>query len=223
MKSFKQMLKKIPFVSSLLQRTNKRILSPDTVIKGSNNKIINEGRFNNVVFDAIGDNNMIQVGKNSSVNNTLIYIRGNYHRIIIEENCYYGEGELWLEDDHCSLIIHSNTTVERGHLAATESYSSIEIQKDCMLARFVEIRTGDSHSIIDNTTGERINKAADVTLEEHVWVGAHAKILKGVTVGHNSIVGTGAVVAKNIPANSIVGGIPAKVLRSNVDWLRERI
>jgi acetyltransferase-like isoleucine patch superfamily enzyme len=92
-----------------------------------------------------------------------------------------------------------------------------------MLAKQVEIRTGDSHSIVDIVTGKRINYASNVILEEYVWVGAHSKILKGVRVGHNSIIGTGAIVTKDIPANSIAAGVPAKVLRSGVDWKRERL
>lgn len=192
-------------------------------IIGNNNVVDNQGTLTNVNFDIIGNDNSISIGKNSVINNTLIFIRGDKHRIIIEEGCYFGEGELWIEDDHCSLIIHSNTTVERAHLAVTEPYSTLEIHHDCMLARHVEIRTGDSHSIIDKQSGERINKAGDVTLMEHVWVGAHAIILKGVTIGNNSVIGTASLVTGDIPAHSIAAGIPAKVIRENVDWKRERI
>ncbi len=53
----------------------------------------------------------------------------------------------------------------------------------------------------------------DIVVEDDVWIGARAIILKGVTIGKGSIVGAGAVVTKTIPPYSIVGGIPAKVLR----------
>jgi carbonic anhydrase/acetyltransferase-like protein (isoleucine patch superfamily) len=198
-------------------------LSSPYLIKGLNNSIVNYGILKSVIIDIVGNNNEISIGKNTIINNTLIYIRGDGHRLIIEDNCYFGEGEMWIEDKNGQLIIRNKTTVERGHLAVTEPYSRLEIKEDCMLARHVEIRTGDSHSILDLRTGERINKAANVTLEEHVWVGAHAIILKGVTVGNNSIIGTSSVVNKDIPANSIAAGIPAKVIRTNIDWKRERI
>jgi acetyltransferase-like isoleucine patch superfamily enzyme len=192
-------------------------------VHGYNNKIENKGKLINVVFDIIGDNIHVIIGEGSVVKNAIIFIRGNHHRLVISKNCYFGEGELWMEDSHGSLLIHEYTTVERGHLAVTEPYSKLEIKKDCMLARHVEIRTGDSHSILDLETGERINKAANVTLEQHVWIGAHAKILKGVTIGENCIVGTSSVVTKDVPPNSLVVGIPAKIVRSNVVWKRERI
>jgi acetyltransferase-like isoleucine patch superfamily enzyme len=99
----------------------------------------------------------------------------------------------------------------------------MEIHKDCMLAKYVEIRTGDSHSIVDKETGKRINKAANVCIEEHVWIGAHAKILKGVTIGNNSVIGTASVVTKDVPEGSIASGVPARVIRTGISWDRKRI
>ncbi|MDE7056003.1 MAG: sugar O-acetyltransferase [Lactobacillus sp.] len=52
-----------------------------------------------------------------------------------------------------------------------------------------------------------------VHLEKNVWIGAGAKILPGVTVGENSIVAAGAVVTKSVPKNSIVAGVPAKIIK----------
>lgn len=53
----------------------------------------------------------------------------------------------------------------------------------------------------------------DVIIEEDVWCGANVTILKGVTIGRGSIIAAGAVVTKNIPAYSIAGGVPAKVIK----------
>lgn len=52
-----------------------------------------------------------------------------------------------------------------------------------------------------------------IVIEDNVWVGGSATILPGVTVGKNSIVASGAIVTKDVPANCIVGGNPARVLR----------
>ena len=56
-------------------------------------------------------------------------------------------------------------------------------------------------------------QAQAVHIEKNAWVGAGALILPGVTVGENAIVGAGAVVTKDVPANMVVVGTPAKILR----------
>jgi hypothetical protein len=55
--------------------------------------------------------------------------------------------------------------------------------------------------------------AKPVKIGNNVWVGAHATILQGVTIGDNAIIAAGAVVAKDVPANVIVGGVPAKIIK----------
>ena len=55
--------------------------------------------------------------------------------------------------------------------------------------------------------------AAPIVIEDNVWIGANATVTSGVTIGKGSIVAAGAVVTKDVPKYSIVGGIPAKVIR----------
>ena len=78
--------------------------------------------------------------------------------------------------------------------------------------------TSDFHSLdpIIRAGGEdqANKKRAPVVLCDNLFIGAHSTILKGVTVGENSIVGAGSVVTKNIPANQIWGGNPAKFIRN---------
>lgn len=52
-----------------------------------------------------------------------------------------------------------------------------------------------------------------IVLGKNVWIGAHATVVPGVTVGDNAIIAAGAVVTKDVPANAIVAGVPAKVIR----------
>jgi len=56
--------------------------------------------------------------------------------------------------------------------------------------------------------------AAPIVIERNVWIAAGATIIGGVTLGENSVVAAGAVVTKNVPPNSLVAGVPAKVIRS---------
>ena len=54
---------------------------------------------------------------------------------------------------------------------------------------------------------------APIHIKDRVWIGANATVVPGVTIGENSIVAAGAVVTKDVPPNTIVGGVPAKVLK----------
>lgn len=53
-----------------------------------------------------------------------------------------------------------------------------------------------------------------IHIKNNAWIGAGAILLPGVTIGENSVVAAGAVVSKNVPANTIVGGVPAKIIKS---------
>lgn len=54
---------------------------------------------------------------------------------------------------------------------------------------------------------------APITLGKNVWVGSNSTILQGVTIGDNAVIAAGAVVTKDVPENTIVGGIPARIIR----------
>lgn len=56
-------------------------------------------------------------------------------------------------------------------------------------------------------------EAAPILIKRNAWIGAKAVILPGITVGENAVVAGGAVVTKNVPANTVVGGNPARILK----------
>ena len=60
--------------------------------------------------------------------------------------------------------------------------------------------------------------SAPIKIGNHVWIGQGATILKGVTIGNNSIIAAGAIVTKDIPANCIAAGVPARVIKEDVNW-----
>ena len=192
-------------------------------ISGKNNIVFNKGVLLKVRYDVVGDNNLIEIGRGSVLSNMTIFIRGNNHILKIAENCYYKGGSVWFEDNNCQIVIGQKTTIESAHLAVTEPNSKIIIGEDCMFSGEIEFRTGDSHSIIDNETKKRINMAQNIEVSNHVWIGARSTILKGVNIGHNSIIGTNSIVTKNIQSHSVAAGIPARVIKNNIDWVRERI
>ncbi len=87
----------------------------------------------------------------------------------------------------------------------------ITIGSNTMIASGCYISDSDWHDTYDRTA-ER-DKYAPVILEENVWIGSRVIVGKGVTIGKNSIVGAGSVVTRDIPANVIAAGNPAKVIK----------
>ncbi len=63
--------------------------------------------------------------------------------------------------------------------------------------------------------------ARGITIEDNVWIGTHVSILPGVTIGHNSVIGAGSVVSKDIPANVVAVGVPCRVVREISEQDRE--
>jgi acetyltransferase-like isoleucine patch superfamily enzyme len=57
-----------------------------------------------------------------------------------------------------------------------------------------------------------------VRIGNHVWIGARAVVLKGVTVGDGAVIGAGAVVTQNVPPNTMVAGVPARAIRDEIEW-----
>ncbi len=57
-----------------------------------------------------------------------------------------------------------------------------------------------------------------VHIGKHVWIGCHALVLKGVTIGDGAVIAAGSVVTKDVPEGALVAGNPAKVIRENVTW-----
>jgi acetyltransferase-like isoleucine patch superfamily enzyme len=180
--------------------------------------------FNNLELDIIGDDNTIVIGPGSQFNYVRFHVRGSGHRIEFGPNCRVTtSGLFWFEDDHCTLQVGRDTSMVDVHIAVTEPGSKMTIGTGCMFANDIDIRTGDSHSVIDPATGKRLNYAADVAIEDHVWIAPHVVVLKGVRIGENSVVATGAVVTKSCGSGVIVGGNPASEIKTGITWKRERL
>jgi len=114
-----------------------------------------------------------------------------------------------------SIIFEDRSGMTGGSIIARSK--TIRIGAGCMLAPNVTILDSDFHILWPperrNDTWET-DIDAGVTLEKNVWVGMGATILKGVTIGENSVIAAGSVVVTSIPANSLAGGNPAKVIKA---------
>ncbi|MEK7120813.1 MAG: acyltransferase [Patescibacteria group bacterium] len=94
------------------------------------------------------------------------------------------------------------------------SGAMIEIGNDVRIADSVRMYTfNHNYETIGKSIAKQGNTLGEITIKDNVWIGSGAVILMGVTIGKNSVVGAGAVVTKNVPENSVVGGVPAKVIK----------
>jgi acetyltransferase-like isoleucine patch superfamily enzyme len=104
--------------------------------------------------------------------------------------------------DHTRIGIH-NTII-----------GPVTIGSHVNLAQGITI-TALNHNFTDNTKniGEQGVTTKQVVIKDDVWIGANAVILPGVTIGRHCVVAAGAVVTKDVPDNTLVGGVPAKIIK----------
>jgi acetyltransferase-like isoleucine patch superfamily enzyme len=98
-----------------------------------------------------------------------------------------------------------------NHACSFLDLGGITIEDDVLIGPRVNLTT-ENHPV--DPSKRKYLDLKSIHIKRNAWIGAGATILPGVTIGENSIVAAGAVVNKDVPRNSIVGGIPAKFLKS---------
>lgn len=106
------------------------------------------------------------------------------------------------------VLIGDHTFINYG--TSITAYEKVSIGHNCLLGHYLSIVDRNEYGA---EQGEAPPNAAPVFIEDHVWIGAHVIILPGVRIGRNSAIGAGSVVTRDIPANSLAVGNPARVLR----------
>jgi acetyltransferase-like isoleucine patch superfamily enzyme len=101
-----------------------------------------------------------------------------------------------------------------GQECTISAYQHVSIGRECVIADRVMLIDFD-HGMVEVDRPIRLQGIykRDVRVGHNVWIGYGACILRGVTVGDNAVIGTNSVVTKDVPANAVVGGVPARVLR----------
>jgi len=93
-------------------------------------------------------------------------------------------------------------------------FRSITIGHDVAISESVAIRDSDNHEVV----GSAREATAPIIIGDHVWIGMHAIILKGVTIGDGAVVAAGSIVTRDVPPQSLVAGVPAVVRKDKVTW-----
>ena len=100
-----------------------------------------------------------------------------------------------------------------NHFTAVSEGPGIEIGDKVLVGSSVTVLDSDFHDISPEKRIGGTPKTGKVVIADNVWIGDRVTILKGTTVGKNSVVAAGAVVSGEFPANVVIGGVPAKVIR----------
>jgi len=113
-------------------------------------------------------------------------------------------------DENAKILIGDNCGFSAVVIGAKES---ITIGNKVMVGANVLITDFDWHSMKPENRENGISESKPIIISDNVFIGYSSTILKGVTIGENSVIGANSVVAKSIPANAIAAGNPCKVIR----------
>jgi acetyltransferase-like isoleucine patch superfamily enzyme len=111
-------------------------------------------------------------------------------------------------------VVEIGAKTVMGQECTISAYQRVRIGEECVIAdraMFIDF----DHGMVEVERPIRLQGIykRDVEVGSNVWIGYGACILRGVSVGDNSVIGTNSVVTKDVPANAVVGGIPARVIR----------
>jgi maltose O-acetyltransferase len=143
-------------------------------------------------------------------------IFGNQINFGVQTSPYFYSNYAYLKARHPQSFIQfgNNIWFNNSVSIISEGPDGIRIGNSVIAGFQVEIIDSDFHDLHPK---KRIKggcvKTAPIVIEDNVFLGNHVKILKGVSIGENSIIGNGSIVTKSIPANVIAGGYPAKIIR----------
>ena len=124
-----------------------------------------------------------------------------------------GSGEILLQarGEDSSISIGANTLTSNNlSICAMES---IHIGEGCQIGDQVAIYDCDFHEIDPSKRLDGPGEIAPVFIGNNVWLGSRVMVLKGVSIGDNSVIGAGSIVTKSLPPNVAAAGVPAKVMR----------
>jgi len=164
-------------------------------VHGEHNKIIIKGSIGTSEIRVSGQNNIVEIARDCGIDHSVIVVKGV----------------------NCKVVIGDKTSVGSMYAVCMGKNNYISIGEDCLLSTDIDIWATDSHPIY-NEKGEICNPSKPIKIGNHVWIGKCAKILKGVSVADNAIVGMNAMVTRDVPANSIVVGDKGRIVKTGINW-----
>ncbi|ABG60139.1 acetyl transferase [Cytophaga hutchinsonii ATCC 33406] len=142
-------------------------------------------------------------GKLTLANNVSI---GAYSRIIVSTSL-----------NNIGEYIHIGNNVGIGEFAYLGGGGGLEIGDDCIIGQYLSCHPENhNYDSVDTLIRHQGVSRQGIVIGKNCWIGSKVTILDGVHIGNNCVIAAGAVVTKSVPDNSVVGGVPARVLKSRI-------
>jgi maltose O-acetyltransferase len=128
---------------------------------------------------------------------------------------YFFNGYAYIEarNPSANVMIGDGTWINNNFVAISE-HKSITVGKNVLIGTFVEIYDSNFHGLEpDRRLVSCFEEASGVIIEDNVFIGSNVIVLKGVTIGRDSVIANGSLVTKSIPPGVVAGGSPAKILK----------
>ena len=185
-------------------RMNVVDLDPDHLARG-------EG-----VVELSGSGNVVRIAKPTVYGDIRISVAGGAH-VVFEKDCSLSR--IWVNSPlGARLTVGANTWFNGNVAFHMQEERGIKVGCGCLIADEVRVWASDMHSIVSTETGKRLNPPRDVIIEDRVFIGFRALVLKGSKIGSGSILAAGSVLAAAVPSNCVAAGNPARIIKSGVTW-----
>lgn len=199
---------------NILQRIKYKLLH--SIVIGTDNTVDIQCKFKGRLL-VDGNRNNIKIDESARISNLNITILGDNNSLIIDRKSRIM--------GPCNITLEGNGYVHIGCNAGVRGVNFlskdglIDVGELVMFSYGINIRNTDSHRIFYCEDPQTvINPSKNIIIGKHVWIGMNATILKGVNIGDNAIIAYGSVVTHDCPANSIMAGNPAKIVKSGITW-----
>lgn len=124
-----------------------------------------------------------------------------------------GDGTVLLQARTPTAVIEIGTRTSLSNNVSIIACTAVTLGEECLLGDGVSIMDSDFHRVEPACRREPPENDAPVSIGRNVWLGSRVMVLKGVSIGDNSVIAAGSVVTRSIPANSLAAGNPARVIR----------
>lgn len=159
--------------------------------------------------------NLASYGTNLRARNPGEYFLGKGAEIHVGNNVLLERKVRFSLGENARVYVGDNTYL--ADFSNVLAIQEVNIGKNCAISWHVLFMDTSSHPF--GYKGEiPTTKVAPIKVEDHVWIGCRAVILKGVNIGTGAIVANNAVVTKDVPPYTLVGGNPARVIKEDVIW-----